>query len=364
MKKYLKYIIIALALVIGYIGVDKVLDKLYLQQYKINSYTGDSRFTTVNKVVSKRFKKADTAILINTESIDQVVSTSSYAYSKNMPVFYIEKERVLKDVYDQMEKLGVKKVVLVGGPNSIAPTVERSLKRNGYKFEKIIESPGINLSLKMAELQNSEKKIDSIAVVTGNEFDLPNAISFSPYAQNKNIPIIVMSNREEDVVKLKEFINKYRIKKTYLIGNEGYFNTNIEKILPEMEKVTGKDRYDVNIKIIDKFFSDENNGKVYISKGGEILHKRHIASGQLINAMAISPLAADNNAPLMFINNNYFSSEENEMIKSKSYKEINEVGFLIERRNFFNVERFKVATTAFLILISVVMATRVLRTRR
>lgn len=361
MKKKLKYIIVVLMLALVYMVGGKVLDKMYLGKFSIYDYTGSSRFTTVNKVIEKRFNKAKTAILVNTERIDQVVTVSPYAYAKDYPVFYTEKERVLKPIYDQMAKLGVKNVIIIGGVNQISESAQRGLERNGYKTERIVESPGIDMSIKIANLLNITKKSNSIIVTSEDEFDLPNAISASPFAQSNNIPIIVMNNSEKDIIKLEKYIRENGIKKSYIVSNNNYINTNLEKILPDVSKIEGKDRYSINTKIMNTFYKNEKNKKVYISKGGELLHKRHLGSGQLINAMAISPLAADNKAPLMFIENNYFSTEDNKIIKSKGYKEINEVGFKIERRKFFNVERFKVASTLILIIVSLLIVARILK---
>lgn len=360
MKKYLKYIAIILVLAVGYKLADKALDKLYLSKYDIIDYTGDTRYSTINKVMDKRFKKSETAILVNTNYLNQAIAVSPYAYSNNIPVLYTEKNKMPEPVYEELERLGVKKVIMIGGVNYISNVVTRSLDRLGYETDRIVDSGGINLSIKMAEMMDSQKNIDSIAVVTDDELDIPNGISFLPVAQTENIPIMVTTNNENDIIKLQKFVKKHNIKKTYLVGINNYYNTNIEKTLPGVVRIAGKDRYDINRKIMDKFFSDKSNKKVYVSKGGEVIHKRHIAPGQLINALAVSPLAADNKAPLMYIDENYFSSDESKLIKQKGYKEINQVGFNIERRNFFNVERFKVFTTIVLILISLLMVIRLI----
>lgn len=359
MKKNLKYILVFVILIIAYIGGGKLLDKLYLDGFDINDFTGSTRFTTVNKVMEARYKKADTAILVNTENIDEVVSIAPYAYLRKIPVFYVEGDRVLSSIYKGIERLRVKNIILVGGVNSLREPVERSLVRNGYKVERIISNRGINTSLEIADKMNDAKKVDEIMVVSDNEFDLPNAISFSPYAQKNNIPIIVMKNSDDDVLKLKNFVDKNKIKKMYIVGNNGFLNTNIDGLTEKTIKISGEDRFEVNRKIIDDFYPKSE--KIYISKGGELMHKRHLASGQLVNAMAISPLAADNNSPLMYIENNYFSSDEETLIKKKGYKQINEVGFKIERRAFFNVERFKNFTTVLLIIMSMLIAIKLLK---
>lgn len=364
MKKYLKYILLICFLFLIYELADRMLDKMYLNQYTINDYTDDTRFTTVNKVIDARYKKSKVAILVNTEYIDQIVSVAPFAYNEDIPVFYTEKNRVMRPVLEEMEKLGVEKVILIGGINSLTDVVERSLDRHGYKTERINEAKGINMSIRLAEMLSEKAKVDSVAVVTTNEFDLPNAVSFSPIAQSKHIPTIVIMNENKDFIKLKEFIDKHKIKNVYLIGNEGFLNGNITNFIPKEIRIEGKDRYDVNTKIISKFFGKSENGKVYISKGGEVMHKRHIASGQLINAMAITPLAADNNAPLFLVENNYFSTDDTNLINANGYKELNQVGFKIERRNYLNIERLKNFTTIALMFISLLIAFTIIRDKR
>ena len=340
MKKIIKYTVFVLIFLVIYIGGGKLLDKLYFDKFDIIDYTGDTRYDTVNTVVDKRFKKADTAIVVNTEMIDQIVSVAPYAYNNKYPVFYIESYTIKKPVYDQMKKLGVKKVVLIGGINSLNKRVERSFKRNGYKVDRLIESNITDLSLRFASMMADKKKVDALALVSSDVFDLPNAISFSPYAQKNNIPVIVISGGDDDAAKIKSYIDKYGVKKAYIVTNNNTVNRNIMDILYK------------------------KGDKLYVSKGGEVLHKRSIASGQLINAMAIAPLAADNNSPLLLIENNYLATADEKLVKERKYRELNQVGFKIERRNFFNIERFKLTTTILLVLLALFMTVRVFLTKK
>lgn len=358
MKKYFKYILAIVLLSVVYVGGGKVLDRVYLNRYHIVDYTGQTRYSTVNKVVEKRFKRAEEAFIINTKMIDQAVSVANYSYQLNVPVFYTMDQELSEDTYKEIEKLGIKKITLVGGTRFIDRKVERSLKRNGYEVSRLMEVPRIDMSIKLADMTYKIKKFDEIAIVTRNEMDLPNAVSFSPISQARNIPIITIDNTKKDIAKLESLTKKYGIKKVYLIGNKSYLNPNIAKLLKNVVKISGEDRYDVNRKIIDKFFEDGKNEKIYLSKAGVIMHKRHIEAGQLINAMAISPLAADNKSALLFINEDYFNTEESKLIEEKGYKEINEVGFKIKRRAFFNVERFRLPSTLALIVITIIIAIR------
>ncbi|KGF13003.1 hypothetical protein HMPREF1639_04530 [Peptostreptococcus sp. MV1] len=358
MKKIIKCMALIVVFLIVYIGGGKLLDKLYFDKFDVVDYTGDTRYDTVNTVLDKRFKKADTAIVVNTEMIEQIVSIAPYAYNSKYPVFYVESYNVKKPVYEQMKKLGIKKVVLIGGTNSLNNRVERSFKRNGYKVSRIVEYNNTDLSIRLANIMADKKKVKAVGLVSNDVFDLPNAISFSPYAQKNNIPIIVISGKDDDPAKLKNYIDKKGIKKVFIITNKNTLNRNYDKMFENVVKISGKDRYEVNRNIMDRLY--KRGEKIYVSKGGEVLHKRSIASGQLINAMAIAPLAADNNAPLLLIENNYLATADEKLVEERKYTQLNQVGFKIERRNFFNVERFKLVTTIFLILLSIFMVIRLL----
>lgn len=359
MKTKLKYIFILLILVGGYVYTGKILDRLYLSKYDIVDYMGENRYSTVNSVLKSKYKKSDVCYFVNTDYLSQGISLTPYAYKENIPIFYIKKNEIPKEVYSQMVEMGIKKVIIVGGANYISNGVVRSLDRSNIESERIVASEGINFSLMMAEKMNKIKKINSFAVVTDDDLDVPNGITFLPYADRNNIPVFVIRNTDENIEKLERFSKKYEIKKTYLIGINNYYNTNLIKSLPNVVRISGKDRFEIDRKIMSMFYKKGETDKVFISKGGEVVHKRILAPGQLINALAITSLAADNNSPLMYIENNYFSTKDQELIKKYGFTQLNEVGFKIERRKFFNVERFKTSTTLVLIIISLVMLVRV-----
>lgn len=358
MNKYKRYIIFVFLCVLIYNLSGILLDKLYLRQYDIKDYMGKNRYDTVNMAIDKKYKKSDEALLINVSRIDDMLSLANYAYQKDIPAFYSESDKLDASTIKEMKKLKIKYIKIVGGETYISNSIENELNRNDIKTDRLIVKSGVDMSMKSFELTNQIKKIDSIFIVSKDVFDLSNGISFLPYSLNNNILSIPTDNTIEDYAKINKFISDNKVKKVFIIS-DGKINSNLMSSLGKCVTITGKDRYDINKKIIDRFYSNNNNSEVYLSQCGKILHRRNLDKGQLINAIAAAPLAADSKVPIMYLNKVYIDKDEDKIIKEKKYKKIHTMGFRLERRKFFNVERFAIPTTVFLIIISIFIAFKV-----
>ncbi|WAW15520.1 cell wall-binding repeat-containing protein [Peptostreptococcus equinus] len=359
MKKIFKYILMFLALVIIYKGSGMILNKMYLKNYNRVQYTGDTRYDTLYSTILKKYKKSDEALLINVSYIDDAVSFSNYAYQKNIPIIYSDKTELDEKTEKIIKKLGVKKITIIGSDSSISNSVERNLNINDIKTERIIYKSGVEMSKKAFELTNKYKRINGIAIVSRSNFDLPNAISFAPYALNKNIAIVTTDQTLEDIINIKKIIEENKIENIYYISNNKGINENLISSLGKGVIINGKDRFEVNKNIINKFYANKSE-QIYVSQAGKIMHRRYLDYGQLTNAMSALPLAAESNSPILFLEKEIPNKDEINIISRGKYKTINEMGFKIKRRKIFDIERFAKPTTILLVIISMFVIYRTL----
>lgn len=353
-KKLLILCLCIIVLTIGKNAVGRFLDKNFLSEYNVESLVGDTRFDTLVSINKLKWKESSEAILINTNNIDIGICTSPYAYQKNLPVFYTERDRMDKGVLEEILKLGVEKVYVVGGLANISDHTERTLNRYNIKTERIAEKRGIDLSIAIAEKMDKIKPITEIALISANEFNLPNGISFMPIASKNNIPILIMDYMDRD--KAINYINsKNNIEKVYVIGNEGKITESVYGLFPNVEKVVGKDRFDVNKKIIEKFYAKKDVSSIVVSKGAGLRHKKHLTIGEQANALSSNSLSVDTNSPILFTKTDILLEDDLKLMEKYPIKDIYEIGFNIKRNPILNAERLRIITAVLMIIISLFM---------
>lgn len=356
-KPLIYVLIIALVLGIG----NFALNKLAFRNYNMKSFMGANRYVTGNVVNKGHWKNADTAIIVNTNYLNDAVGAVPYAFDKKIPVYFTEKEVIEDVVIKDIKSRKIKNVIITGGITSISNRVERTLKRNGINSTRIIAKRGTGLSLKFASLLNERKKVPAVAVVANETMNTPNAVSFMPIASRERIPVIVFKEHERSQV--LNFIREIGVNKVYVIGNTSSFTTSTINLLPNAEVISGKDRFEVNRNIIRKFFKPGQTDTVYVTKGGTSENEKELKVGEFINSLYSSNIAAKEGAPVMFSREDYLTVKESELIKDLKIKNIKQVGFKLKRRSIFNPERLRIASALSLMAISLFLVFRAIYAR-
>ena len=93
----------------------------------------------------------------------------------------------------------------------------------------------------------------------------------------------------------------------------------MENKLPNVKRISGNDRSETNAKVIEEFYTDTDLANVYITKNGS---KRE---SDLIDSLAVGPLAAKNNAPIIIVGNELSEVQKN-LSNTKSFNNITRVG--------------------------------------
>lgn len=283
-----------------------------------NILAGNDRYNTATKVSSFGWDKADNLILVNGTAIVDALTSTPLAKLKDAPILLTEKNTLNANVISEINRLGVKSVTIIGGENSISKNVEEDLNSRNIKVNRISGSDRFETSGKIAkEIINSSTGIESIAVVNGYK-GFADAISFSPVAGEKTIPIILANekggiNIPEDIKSIKD------LKHSYVIGGTKSVPIETESILTNAERISGKDRNDTNAKIIEKFYPSVDIEKIFVAKDG------YGNEGMLIDGLAVGAYASKSKSPIL-LTHGRLSSEQKNILKTKRIKNIIQVG--------------------------------------
>lgn len=281
----------------------------------LNVLAGEDRYMTASKISENGWGSSENAVLVNGKAIADALTSTPLAKQKSAPILLTEKDSLSKASSDEIKRLGVKNVTIIGGENSISEKIVEELKSQGITVERISGEDRFETSLKIAQSISSNSSVESFALANGYT-GLADAISFSPVSGSKNIPIIL--SKPDGSYRVPESF-KEGIKSTYIIGGEKSVPSKVQSTLVNSTRVSGKDRYETNARIIDSFYKDSQLDSVFVSKDGIT------NPNMLIDGLAIGAYAAKIDSPIV-LSSSKLTNEQRNVLSTKTIKNIVQVG--------------------------------------
>ena len=238
--------------------------------------SGTDRYETCVNISKKAYKSSEVAILASGQKIQDALASGGVAAKLKAPLLLTQKDRLPSVVLDELKRLNVKKVILVGGQESISKSLENQLD-NMFKVERVSGKDRYETSIKLAEELNKYNKQENI-IVNGNTVD---ALTAGAVAAKLNRSIILTNG-----VNLPEGANRVvnpTSPNNIIIG--GISSINIEGL--KGERIGGSDRYETSTKIAEKYYAGKTN-------------KALLANGvNSIDALSAINLVVSENAPVL-----------------------------------------------------------------
>ena len=280
---------------------------------------GLNRFETATKISSK-WNSAENVVITNAYSIVDSLSATPFASSKDAPILLSDKDNLTDITKNELKRLKTKNVYLIGGYSVLNDNIEKELKNIGINVVRIAGKTRFETSIEIAKYMTKDKKVSNIVIANGIR-GLADAVTISPVASEKNMPIIL-----SDIDKLPsglDFIKEKNIDKTYIIGGTHNISENLSKeidnITGDVVRVYGEDRDKTNIKVIETFYDTDKLNNIFVSKNGIT------KDIDLIDSLAVGSLASKEKSPILLVGNKLKEYQKNFIKKVKALK-ITKVG--------------------------------------
>lgn len=199
----------------------------------------------------------DTAILVNLENyIADGLSASGLAGASNAVILPVKKDSIPTETLDRVKNL--KKVYIIGEELAISNSVESKLKGMGISVERLGGKNRYETSYTVAKEISEIKDVTSVALTNGYNGE-PDSISIASVAARDGMPVILTNGK--NVPFSTSGVKTYAIGGTSVISESLISSTNAERL-------GGKNRYETNTKIINKFYSGVKN--FYVADGFDL----------------------------------------------------------------------------------------------
>lgn len=224
-------------------------------------FAGSDRYATSINICKNNWDKSDYAILVSGEGFADALCAAPLAKKYDAPIILTSGKALSNDLKNELIRLNVKKVFIIGAPGVISEDMEREIYAINIDYQRISGSNRYETSLKVAEFVGSS---NGIVIASGDNF--PDALSIAPIAAAKGMPILLV-NKNGLTDNMRLYIEDNKIEKSYIVGSEGEVSDDVAKAISNSKRLSGADRYETNINIINEFSSDIDFSSIYVTTG-------------------------------------------------------------------------------------------------
>ncbi|MBN3554180.1 cell wall-binding repeat-containing protein [Fictibacillus nanhaiensis] len=275
MKKHILLFLVLFCILLW--GDNRKVDAAYLKKERLS---GKDRFEVAVNVSKKGWSSSDTVFLTNYMAFADALAASPLAFKNNAPILLSRSERLTDTTRNEIVRLGVKHVVIIGGTGSIYPAVASELKAMNISTRRIEGQDRFEVAYNISKELDQKGK----AIVTYG-LNFSDALAIAPYAAKNGYPIL-LTHKDQLNESTKKALAEKNIKQTYVIGGEGSVSKAVYNQLPQPSRIGGKNRYEVAANIIRQL--ELSTEKVYMATGQSFA-----------DALTGSVLAAKESSPLL-----------------------------------------------------------------
>ncbi len=217
---------------------------------------GKNRFLTAIAISKEMFVSSNTAILVASEKFPDALAAGPLATSLNAPILLTGKDTIHEDTKEELKRLKVSKVIIMGGEAAISKNIENELA-------KII--PGITVTVERiygkdrceTAIAAAKKLAKPSKIILANGIEFADALSAGSYASANGYPILLTENSKKITSETLEYLVNSDAE-IIIVGGTSAVSSDIEAQLKKAGKtvtrVFGSNRYTTALEMTKKFY--------------------------------------------------------------------------------------------------------------
>lgn len=221
-----------------------------------NRIAGINRIETAIEISKRAHNSTDTAILTSTEGTADALSSVLLTNQTKASQLLIGSQTITSSVLNELERLDVKKVYLIGGEKVISQDIENRLSQH-YQVIRLHGKDRVDTS--MAVINELTAVSDEYFIVNGYD-GLADALSIGPVAGRENQPIL-LTGKDQIPSNVLKRIKETKPEKITIIGGKNVVSESIEQELlthTQVERISGANRSETSVEIGKKYFDTTN----------------------------------------------------------------------------------------------------------
>ena len=282
--------------------------------FSVKRLSGKNRYATAVEISKSKFSKADNVVIVNGDSINEVLAASSLAKQLNSPILLTDQNTLDSYTSSEINRLGAKNVYIIGNTSKISNNVENTLKSSGKIITRILGSDVYSTAVSIAK--QTKSKANEKTLILSSATSYADSLSAAALSAAKAYPILYTDKSSVpattmDYIKSGDFTN------VIIVGGDATVSDSVLNSLKSagksVSRVSGTNRYATSLSIANNYFASSS-----------IVN---IATGvTFIDSVAGGPVAGINNSPVILVEGNAVSSGLKSYIASSKATTVNIFG--------------------------------------
>lgn len=281
---------LSMVLPIGVVNADKQNTQQQEKSQKVTRISGKDRITTSVEISKSAYTTSENVVLASGFNFADALSAGQLASALNAPLLLSSQNKLDSQTKNEIKRLKVKKVYVVGGDNAISKTgIDTTLKSKNIDVTRLEGQDRYSTSQKVMEKTKEIINPEYLLIASGKNF--PDALAATSFFVNHKSVMVLsdgvtypQSNLQEIAIGGK---NQLPLK-----GFKG-------------RRVSGKDRYETALEIAKLSF-DKNNNAI-------------LASGQVFaDSLSAVSLTKKHNAPIILTQSDNLTENAKKYLNGKN----------------------------------------------
>ena len=286
------------------------------QKLSVSAFAGNNRYHTSALISQATYEQSEIAILAQGMNFPDALAAGPLAYALNAPILLTWTDRLAEETEAELLRLGVKKIIILGGNNAISEAVESNLKDTlGYETQRLAGLNRYTTALEVAEYIKALKGTPH-RVVLSSGTSFADALSIGSYAASEGLPILTTSPLGL-VQETIDFLSVNNVSEVLVVGGITVIPAEIEENLKTMgitvKRISGDNRESTSAAIASELYQDT---RFAVAANGMTFP----------DALAAAPYAAKHNAPILLVRQDQIHETIHTYLSGSSIHTITVVG--------------------------------------
>jgi len=257
----------------------------------VDRLDGADRFSASADISAQNFATGiDTVYVTNGLNFPDALSGAPVAARDGSPILLVLPDVIPDSVVGELERLQPRRIVILGGPDSVSPAVEAALTPHAQApIERLFGPDRFSASADISS-RNFPSGVD-VAYVT-NGYNFPDALSGAPVAAKNDGPVLLVAPGSIPESIRAELV-RLEPKSIVILGGVNSVSTRVEGDLrgmtPALSRFDGPDRFAASADISEQSFPGQVE-TVYVANGLNFP-----------DALSGAPVAARDRSPILLV---------------------------------------------------------------